>query len=78
MVSSHKQGGSMLNGAQCLYDTSVALRHEIRGHPELVFRGGRPAQLIADRLSEVDLTLRAGVAKTEVVGDLQASGSGAR
>jgi amidohydrolase len=65
----------MLKRAQRLGETLVALRRAVHHHPELGFQELRTAGLIADRLTELDISVRTGVAKTGVVGDLAAPGS---
>ena len=65
----------MLKRAQRLSETLVALRRAVHRHPELGFQELRTAGLIADRLAELDISVRSGVAKTGVVGDLAARGS---
>jgi amidohydrolase len=65
----------MLTRAQRLAETLVALRRTVHRHPELGFQERRTAGLIADRLAELDISVRTGVAKTGVVGDLVVPGS---
>jgi amidohydrolase len=60
----------MLDRAQELSDTLVAIRRAVHQHPELSFQEHRTAQLIAGRLAELGIAVRTGVAKTGVVGDL--------
>jgi amidohydrolase len=64
----------MLERAQRLNDTLLALRREVHQHPELAFNEHRTAQLVAERLGALDIKLRTGVAKTGVVGDLGQDG----
>jgi amidohydrolase len=64
----------MLQRAQALSDTLVALRRQVHHHPELGFQELRTAQLAAARLSELGIATRTGVAKTGVVGDLGSDG----
>jgi amidohydrolase len=65
----------MLERARELNNVLVALRRDIHHHPELGFQEQRTAQVIADRLAELGVAVRTGVAKTGVVGHL---GSGGR
>ena len=60
----------MLEQAHSINETLVSLRHEFHRHPELGFEEHRSAQLIADRLAELGLTPRTGVAKTGVVAEV--------
>jgi amidohydrolase len=64
----------MLRRAQALSDTLVALRREVHHHPELGFQEFHTAQLVAARLADLGLTVRTGVGKTGVVGDLGDAG----
>jgi amidohydrolase len=64
----------MLQRAQALSDTLVALRREVHRHPELGFQEYHTAQLAAARLAELGIAVRTGVGKTGVVGDLGDSG----
>jgi amidohydrolase len=60
----------MLTQAQELNDVLVALRRDVHRHPELGFQEQRTGRLIADRLAELGIAVRTGVARTGVVGDL--------
>jgi amidohydrolase len=60
----------MLERALELSDTLVSLRRDFHRHPELGFQEYRTAQRAAERLSELGITVRAGVGKTGIVGDL--------
>lgn len=60
----------MYQKAQRLSDSLVDLRRLIHRHPELGFQEYHTARLIADRLAELGITVRTGVAKTGVFGDL--------
>jgi amidohydrolase len=60
----------MLSRAQDLSDHLIRLRRHVHSHPELGFRELRTAQFIAGRLGELGITVRTGVGKTGVVGDL--------
>lgn len=63
----------MLDRAKALADEIVRLRRDIHAHPELGFQETRTAALVADTLSEIGgYTVRTGVAKTGVVGELGA------
>ena len=64
----------MLEQAHRLADTLVALRREIHRHPEPGFQETRTAQLIADRLTELGIPCRAGIARTGVVGEVGQGG----
>jgi amidohydrolase len=66
----------MLQKAQALADELIRLRRDIHQHPELAFKEVRTAALVADTLREIGgITIRTGVGKTGVVGDL-GSGDG--
>ena len=61
----------MLQKAQALADELIRLRRDIHQHPELAFKEVRTAALVADTLREIGgITVRTGVGKTGVVGDL--------
>jgi amidohydrolase len=61
----------MLDKAQSLADELVRLRRDIHRHPELAFQEVRTAALVADTLREIGgISIRTGVGKTGVVGDL--------
>jgi amidohydrolase len=61
----------MLQKAQALADELIRIRREIHRHPELAFKEVRTAALVADTLREIGgITIRTGVGKTGVVGDL--------
>jgi amidohydrolase len=64
----------MLQRAQELSETLVAIRRDIHRHPELAFREHRTAQLVADRLAAMGIVVRTGVGKTGVIGDLGITG----
>jgi amidohydrolase len=67
----------MLKRAQELHEALVTLRRDIHRHPELGFQEHRTAQLAGERLAELGIAVRTGVAKTGLVGDLGAeTGSG--
>lgn len=53
-----------------LRDRLVDVRRDIHKHPELGFEEVRTAGLVADRLAELDVATRTGVATTGVVGTL--------
>lgn len=66
----------MLERAQALAPELVRLRRDIHAHPELSFQEHRTAALVADTLNEIGgITVRTGIAKTGVVGEL-GSGDG--
>jgi len=61
----------MLQKAQALSDELIRLRRDIHQHPELAFKELRTAALVSDTLREIGgITVRTGVGKTGVVGDL--------
>jgi amidohydrolase len=64
----------MLERALKLQDTLVSLRRDIHRHPELAFQEHRTAQLIVERLTQLGISARTGVAKTGVVADLGQGG----
>ena len=64
----------MIERAQALADSLVALRRDFHRHPELSFREFRTAQVVADRLGKLGIDVRTGVGKTGVVGDLGSTG----
>jgi amidohydrolase len=66
----------MYDKAQRLSDTLVDLRRQVHRHPELGFQEHHTARLIAEHLSQLGIAVRAGVAKTGVVGDLGDGPSG--
>jgi amidohydrolase len=64
----------MLERAHRLSDTLLALRREFHRHPELGFHEDHTGQLVADRLVELGIPFRKGVARTGVVGELGQNG----
>lgn len=66
----------MYEKAQRLSDSLVDLRRQVHRHPELAFQEHRTSRLIAERLSQLGIAVRTGVAKTGVVGDLGDGQSG--
>jgi amidohydrolase len=64
----------MYTKAQRLSDSLVDLRRQVHRHPELGFEEHQTARLIAERLSQLGIAVRTGVAKTGVVGDLGQGG----
>jgi amidohydrolase len=64
----------MLQRAQALSDTLVALRRKVHRNPGLAFQEQHTAQLVARRLAELSIPARSGVGKTGVVGDLVPAG----
>jgi amidohydrolase len=61
----------VLDKANALSPELIRLRRDIHRHPELSFQEFRTAQLVADTLQEIGgITIRTGVGKTGVVGDL--------
>ncbi len=62
---------TMLDRAKTLSDEMSRLRRDIHEHPELGFQEFRTAALVADTLREIGgISIRTGVGKTGVVGDL--------
>jgi amidohydrolase len=64
----------MLERASRLQDTLVGLRRDFHRHPELPFQEHRTAGRIVERLAELGIAARTGVAKTGVVADLGQDG----
>ncbi len=64
----------MLERAQRLNESLIALRREVHQYPELGFNEHRTAKLVAERLGTLNIPYRTGVAKTGVVGDLGQEG----
>jgi len=64
----------MLQRAQNLADSLVALRRQVHRHPELGFREEQTAALASQKLAELGMAVRTGVGKTGVVGDLGTTG----
>jgi amidohydrolase len=64
----------MLERAQGLSETLVALRRELHRHPELGYHEHQTARLIASRLTELGIPFRTGVAQTGVVGEIGSGG----
>jgi len=61
----------VLDQAKVLTSELTRLRRDIHRHPELGFQEFRTARLVADTLQEIgDISVRMGVGKTGVVGDL--------
>ncbi len=61
----------MLEKAKALSSELIRLRREIHRHPELSFQEVRTAKLVAGTLQKIgDITVRTGVGKTGVVGEL--------
>ncbi|MCS6988106.1 MAG: M20 family metallopeptidase, partial [Chloroherpetonaceae bacterium] len=54
-----------------IFPELVAIRRDIHRHPELAYEEHRTAKLISDRLRELGLEVREGVAKTGVVAHLK-------
>ena len=54
----------------------IRLRRDFHQHPELSFKEGRTAQIVADRLERSGLQVRRGVGQTGVVGILQGARPG--
>jgi len=64
----------MIERAQKLSETLIALRREVHRHPELGFQEQQTARLVAEHLGELGVAVRTGVGKTGVVGDLGQDG----
>jgi IAA-amino acid hydrolase len=64
----------MLTRAQRLHDSLVTMRRDVHRRPELGFQEHHTARLIANRLAELGIAVRTGVARTGIVGDLGNSG----
>ncbi len=64
----------MYTEAQRLSDSLVDLRRRIHRQPGLGFQEHHTARLVADRLAELGIAVRTGVARTGVVGDLGGGG----
>jgi amidohydrolase len=54
----------------------IAIRRDIHQHPELAFQEFRTSQLVAQKLSQLQLEPRRGVGRTGVVADVVGAGSG--
>ena len=54
----------------------IATRRDIHMHPELSFKELRTAQLVADQLNNLGISVKTGIGKTGVVGDLIGSENG--
>src|SRR5262245_15085351 len=65
----------MLEQAQALAGELVRLRRDLHQHPELSFQEVRTAGVVAQMLEELGLTVKTGVGRTGVVGEL-GSGDG--
>jgi amidohydrolase len=64
----------MLERARALSETLVALRREFHRHPELGFQEHQTANLIANRLAELGIPFRSGVALTGLAGEIGQGG----
>ncbi len=64
----------MIERAQTLSETLIALRRQVHRHPELGFQEHETARLVAERLKELDIAVQTGVGKTGVVGNLGSEG----
>ncbi len=64
----------MIQRAISLSDSLVALRRQVHRHPELGFREVQTAALAAQRLADLGISVRTGVGKTGVIGDLGGAG----
>lgn len=57
------------------YNDIVAIRRDIHQHPELRFDVERTAGIAADALNTLGISVKTGIGKTGVVGDLEVSGA---
>ncbi len=57
------------------FNDIVAIRRDIHQHPELRFDVERTAGIAADSLEALGISVKTGVGKTGVVGDLEVSGA---
>lgn len=57
------------------YNDIVAIRRDIHQHPELRFDVERTAGIAADALNTLGISVKIGIGKTGVVGDLEVSGA---
>jgi amidohydrolase len=62
---------TLLDEALKLMDETVALRRDFHRHPELGFKEVRTARIVAERLKDLGLDVRTGIADTGVVGILK-------
>jgi amidohydrolase len=62
--------------AEALKDETIELRRDFHQHPEIAFEEVRTSGIIAGRLKELGLEVRAGVGKTGVVGVLDSGRPG--
>jgi amidohydrolase len=60
----------MLAKAQTLADELVRLRRDVHQHPELGFQEYRTAALVADTLTELDISVQTEIGRTGVVGQI--------
>ena len=60
------------------FDDIVAIRRDIHQHPELGFDVHRTAGIAADALRALDISVRTGIGRTGVVGDLEVPGASKR
>ena len=68
----HKE---ILQRCQAQYEDIVAIRRDIHRHPEIGFEVQRTAGIAAAELEKLGITVRTGVGKTGVVGDLEVPGA---
>ncbi len=57
------------------YNDIVAIRRDIHQHPEIRFDVERTAGIVADALNALGISVKTGIGKTGVVGDLEVSGA---
>jgi amidohydrolase len=67
---------SALDLARAIEPEMIALRRDLHSHPETAWEEVRTAALVADRLRALGLDVRTGVAKTGVIGILNADKAG--
>ena len=61
---------------QALSDFIITIRRDIHKHPELAFEEHRTAQLVADRLNSLGISVETSVGRTGVVGTLTGGNQG--
>ena len=57
------------------FDDIVAIRRDIHQHPEIGFDVERTARIAADALDALDISVRTGIGRTGVVGDMEIGGA---
>lgn len=69
-------GSALLEAARKIAPSIVADRREIHKHPELAYREERTAALVAQRLRELGIDIKTGVAGTGIVGLIEGARPG--